>query len=83
MAFDCYSEWSPAVAEEVAREEGIALTADHWRVIACWRELSARGGRVPWLDDLASRCGLPVSKLSELFPDRPREILSRLAGLPE
>ncbi len=77
------AEWTPQVAEELAGREGIALGEKHWCVIAGSRELIARSGRVPSLDEVSASCGVTPAELKALFPGAAEEVLSRLAGAPE
>ncbi len=74
--------WSPEAAEEAAAQAGLALTAEHWKAITCWRELAARTGAVPELDRLKG-CGFSISELRKLFPGDVSAVLSSLAGVPE
>ncbi len=76
------SEWSPEIAEESAAGAGLVLSGEHWKAITCWRELTARFGRVPMLAELKC-CGFTATKLNELFPGDVRTVLSNLAGVPE
>ena len=41
------SEWSPAVALEIAAREEIEMEADHWAVVSLVRELFERNQSVP------------------------------------
>ncbi len=77
------TDWTPQVAEELAGREGIALGERHWRVIAASRELIARRGRVPSLDEVSAICRVTPAELKALFPGVAEEVLSRLAGAPE
>ena len=77
------SDWTPRVAEELAGQEGIALGEKHWCVIASSRELIARSGRVPSLEEVGAMCGVTPAELRTLFPGVAEEVLARLAGAPE
>ncbi len=76
--------WTPEVAERLARASGLPrLTADHWKVLFCYREASARDRRSPSLATLAELTGIPIAELRRLFPFRTAELVARLAGLPK
>jgi len=88
--------WTPEVAEELAREAGLAgLTPRHWRVILCCREAAAREGFAPDLSTVSRLAGLSRAELERLFrrpssePAAPFEpfdsfqALNRIAGLPQ
>jgi len=69
------SEWSEAVALQIAEKEGLALTDKHWDIIHFVRtEYYANHGIVPWDRDIRRgmerEWGVPVSypELNKLFP---------------
>jgi tRNA 2-thiouridine synthesizing protein E len=78
--------WSPAQAEELAREEGLTLAEDHWTAIRAVQEYFARNEapRVRELHDaLDERFHAKggIRHLYELFPGGPTAQGCRLAGL--
>ena len=75
--------WTPESAEDLAAEEGIALSEKHWRVIAGARELIAASQRVPSIAEVSEKCGLALRELKQLFPGAAEDLLARLAGAPE
>lgn len=73
--------WTPEVAEKLARASGLfRLTADHWKVISCYREAAARHRRPPSLAALTQLAGIPLAELQNLFPFHTAELVARLAG---
>lgn len=81
--FSIPDEWTPEAAEAAAAAEQVALTERHWRVIWCWRELSARDLRTPRVEDLDASCGISATEIRKLFPGTASAVLSRIAGVPE
>ena len=78
------SQWSPAVAEAIAEEAGVApLTERHWKVITFCREDAAREGQSPGLRRIAKLSGVDMKELYQLFPQGPGKLASRIAGLPK
>lgn len=78
------SQWSPAVAEAIAVEVGIApLTERHWKVITFCREDAAREGQSPGLRRIAKLSGVDMKELYQLFPQGPGKLAARVAGLPK
>ena len=76
------AEWSPQVAETLARDAGIQPLGDRrWKVIACIREEFARNGRMPRLPRVQELTGLGRSALLELFPGDATALMARLAGV--
>lgn len=78
------SEWTPDLAEILARRSGIpSLTERHWRVLTCCREDAARTGRIPTLHRLIGLTGVSLVELYRLFPPTPETLVVQIAGLPE
>lgn len=83
-------DWSEAVAEALAAEEGLQLEPAHWEVIRAVRqfyqlyELSpANRALVRYIrQELGQEKG-NSSYLNLLFNGRPARIAARLAGLPK
>ena len=77
------AQWTPEIAEEIAREVGLALTPRHWQVIAFCREDAAREGTPPGLRRIAKLSGVEMKELYQLFPKGPGKLAARIAGLPK
>jgi tRNA 2-thiouridine synthesizing protein E len=83
-------DWSPAVAEEIARREGIELGEAHWEVIALLREYYRRFEASPAnralvkfaRQELGEDKGRSIYLLG-LFPGSPAKMGSKVAGLPK
>ncbi|MFA6955890.1 MAG: TusE/DsrC/DsvC family sulfur relay protein [Thermoanaerobaculia bacterium] len=76
------SEWTPSLAECVARVYGIdPLSEPHWRVISECREEWARSGVVPEPDRLAALSHLSPAILKSLFPLGQLALAWILAGV--
>ena len=78
------SQWTPEIAEQIAREVGIApLTERHWKVITFCREDAARQGQSPGLRRIAKLSGVDMKELYQLFPKGPGKLAAKIAGLPK
>lgn len=77
------SQWTPEIAEEIAREVGVTLTPRHWQVLAFCREDTAREGTPPGLRRIAKLSGVEMKELYQLFPKGPGKLAARIAGLPK
>jgi TusE/DsrC/DsvC family sulfur relay protein len=76
------SQWTPEVAEHVARDAGIdPLTDRHWKVIALCREDAARQRRQPGMRRLSRLVHYDAVELDRLFLERASELVPRIAGL--
>ena len=77
-------EWNPEIAEALAKEAGIALTPQHWKVITFCREDAARqNGLSPGLRRISQLSGVGMKELYALFPRGPGKLAARIAGLPK
>lgn len=84
------NDWSGALAEFMAKKEGIELTPAHWEVIHYLRNFYFKYGLTPMVRLLMKnmhdeQSNLKCSKeyLYNLFPGGPSRQGSRFAGLPE
>jgi tRNA 2-thiouridine synthesizing protein E len=78
------SQWTPEIAERIAREVGIdELTDLHWKVITFCREDAAREGQSPGLRRISKQSGVGMKDLYRLFPKGPGKLAARVAGLPK
>ncbi|MGD8356997.1 MAG: TusE/DsrC/DsvC family sulfur relay protein [Lysobacterales bacterium] len=81
--------WSPAVAETMARADGIVLKPDHWTVLQIFQEYFEQYEIEPPMRALVrlvrERLGDEKASsrhLYRLFPDGPTTQACRYAGLP-
>jgi tRNA 2-thiouridine synthesizing protein E len=78
------SQWSEAVAEEIARESGIPeLTPRHWLVVTFMRERYLSTGAAPSIRSLGKESSVPVKELYELFPKGPAKLAAKIGGIPK
>ncbi len=83
-------DWSSEVAEQIARAEGLELTAAHWEVIELLREYYTEFDASPAMRPLVKYCKLKLGSdkgksiyLMSLFPGSPAKLGSKIAGLPK
>lgn len=83
-------QWSPALAETLAAQEGLLLTDAHWEVLHLVREYYARFDSSPGMRPLVKFCARELGPekgrsiyLLSLFPGSPARLASRIAGLPK
>jgi dissimilatory sulfite reductase related protein len=74
-------DWSEAMAPELAREDGIELTDEHWKVIRFIRSDFQANGQIPTIRRIKNAGGIPTNVLYELFPGGPAKKAARAAGL--
>ncbi len=84
------SDWTPAVAEAMAKEDGTELTDAHWEVINFLREYYDEYQIAPAVRVLTKAIGKKLGKekgnskyLYELFPYGPGKQACKYAGLPK
>lgn len=77
------AQWTPAIAEDIARKHGIELTPEHWTVLSFCREDFAMQGQSPGLRRISQHTGISIKDLYRLFPKGPGKLAARIAGIPK
>lgn len=84
------NQWSPAVAEQLAKNEGITLSQDHWEIISLlqqfYREFELSPAMRPLVKYVGRQLGSDKGKsiyLLSLFPGSPAKFAAKIAGLPK
>lgn len=76
--------WNKAVAEAIAREEGITeMTESHWAVVNLIRDHWIEHDLAPPVRMLCQKTNLGVRDLYKLFRSGPAKGACRIAGLPK
>lgn len=81
--------WDPAVAEALARQEGLELSPAHWELIelirAFYREYEVSPAMRVLVKHVREQLGADKGDsiyLMTLFPGSPAKLLAKIAGLP-
>jgi dissimilatory sulfite reductase related protein len=78
------SQWTEAMAVELARRDGIdPLTDRHWQVIRFMRRQYEDTGSGPNVRMLGKTSGIPTKELYQLFPKGPAKTAAKVAGIPK
>lgn len=77
------NDWTPEIADELARRAGITLTDRHWKVIEFCREDAVRNGTAPGLRRLMAETGIATKELYQLFPKGPGILAAKISGYPK
>ena len=84
------SDWSPAVAADLARADGIELSNEHWEVIEVVRDFYREYHIAPatrvLVKIIADRLGPDKGKsiyLMRLFSGKPAKLVCKIGGLPK
>ena len=84
------AEWEEGVAEEMAKEDDLELTSEHWEIIRFLREYYEEYQIAPAVRVLTKAVGKKLGKekgnskyLYSLFPYGPGKQACRFAGLPK
>ena len=76
--------WTCAVAEAIARDEGIAeMTDQHWAVVRFIRSYWEQHDLAPAVRLLCKETNLGVREIYRLFRSGPAKGACRIAGLPK
>ena len=81
--FEDPSAWTPEMAEEMAKSDGIELIAPHWTVLHFMRKEFFEKGTGPTVRVLGKSSGVSVKDLYLLFPKGPAKMAARIAGIPK
>jgi tRNA 2-thiouridine synthesizing protein E len=77
-------QWTEAIADEIARENGIdELTDRHWQVANFMRRPYLENGTAPSIRTLGKASGVPIKELYQLFPKGPAKLAAKIAGIPK
>ncbi len=84
------NDWTPEVADAMAKADGVELTDNHWEVINFLREYYDEYQIAPAVRVLTKAIGKKLGKekgnskyLYELFPYGPAKQACKYAGLPK
>jgi dissimilatory sulfite reductase related protein len=76
--------WTPEMAVEIARANGIdVLTDHHWQVINFMRNAYLEIGTAPSIRTLGKASGVPIKELYQLFPKGPAKLAAKIGGIPK
>ena len=85
-------EWSEAITEKMAEQDGIKLYNDHWELILYFREYFNETQKIPTMHKVVRELGNKNLHFHEqkkyekhiyhLFPTDPTHEVCKLAGLP-
>lgn len=76
------SQWSREIAAEIAKEEGIELTDQHYQVLDFLRTASEKGETLT-IRKVGKSGIVDIKGLYKLFPGGPLKYSSRIAGIPK
>jgi len=77
------SQWTRALAENIATREGVALTAEHWRLVEAARNDFLQNKAAANIRKLTQISGLPTKEIYALFPKAPGRTIAKIAGTPK
>ncbi len=77
-----FSQWTKEIGEEIAKENGIDMTPDHWKVIDYIQEQYKN--EVPLSIRKVGKSGVvSIKEFYALFPKGPLKISTKIAGVPK
>ncbi|MEO9655607.1 TusE/DsrC/DsvC family sulfur relay protein [Marinomonas sp.] len=84
------ADWSAELAEQLAAEEGVALSDAHWEIIHLLRNFYEEYGLSPAMRPLVKAVSKSLGSekgrsiyLMTLFPGSPPKLAAKIAGLPK
>ena len=76
------SQWTKEIAKEIAKEEGIDLTDDHFKVLEYLRDRFAKGEALS-IRGINKSGIVDVKVFYQMFPGAPLKKSTRIAGIPK
>ncbi|MFO7621764.1 MAG: TusE/DsrC/DsvC family sulfur relay protein [Bacteroidales bacterium] len=76
------SQWTKEIAEEIAREEGIALTDQHFAIMEFLRNRHKSGDPLS-IRSINHSGVIDVKTFYQLFPGAPLKKATKIAGIPK
>jgi tRNA 2-thiouridine synthesizing protein E len=77
-----YTQWNEDIARELAKEEGIELTEDHFSVLKFLREKYEEGANLT-IRKVGKSGITDIKGFYKLFPGGPLKKASKIAGIPK
>ncbi len=77
-----YTQWNEEIAKELAKEEGIELTEDHFQVLRYLREKYEEGANLT-IRKVGKSGITDIKGFYKLFPGGPLKKASKIAGIPK
>ena len=75
-------QWTPELAYQIARTQGVELTDKHFEVLRYLRDRYAEG--TPLTIRRIGKSGLvTIKEFYDLFPGGPLKVSSKIAGIPK
>lgn len=76
------NQWNQEIATEIAKEFGITLGADHWKVIDYLRKEYQNGAPIS-IRKIGKSGVVSIKEFYSLFPDGPLKRASKISGIPK
>jgi TusE/DsrC/DsvC family sulfur relay protein len=77
-----FSQWDKAVAEEIAKENGVELTPRHWEVIS-YLQGEHKNQVALSIRKIGKSNVVDIKEFYALFPNGPLKISTKIAGIPK
>lgn len=78
-----YDEWDEKLAAELAKNIGVEMTEEHWKVVKFLRDDYKGQGSTATTRRVDAVGGFPVKLQFQLFPQKPAKKMAYIAGLPK
>lgn len=79
---ESFDQWTPELAEEIAKEEGIELTEKHWEVIH-WIQEQIKNEVALTIRGIKKTGPVDIKTFYALFPKGPLKVSTKIAGVPK
>jgi tRNA 2-thiouridine synthesizing protein E len=76
-------EWTPEIGAELAKNIGIEMSDEHWKLITWLREDFTAKGETATTRRVQNAGGFPTKQQFAMFPKKPARKMAYVAGLPK
>lgn len=77
-----FAQWNKEIALEIAKEEDIEMTDDHWKVIDYLQD-QYKNEKALSIRSIGKSGVVDIKTFYQLFPKGPLKISSKISGIPK
>ncbi len=76
-------DWTPEMGEAIAKEVGVTLVPEAWKVVQFARKDYFDEGQTPGLRRIVAQTAVPMKDIYKMFPGGPGKLIAKIGGVPK